>query len=143
MDIIDRYASPEVELSNPAQPASYSPSVRDCGKCVASLTAADPTPFDEVLWVLESGANFDMCPSITFGIRIMRNDLGCLISATGPSFPDHTCTTCIDALQEEAKCVTVDGLSVKLLAVGKRCRRDGCRFCWETFAKQRFTLRPK
>ena len=42
-------------------------------------------------------------------------------------------TTCIDALQEEAECVPFKGLTVNILAVRKRCRRDGCRFCWEPF----------
>ena len=74
-----------------------------------------------------------MC--ITLGFPTMRNDLGCLISATGLAFPDHTITTCIDALQEEAECAIVDGLSC-FLAAGKRCRRDGCRFCWERFAEK-------
>ena len=107
--------------------------MRDRGQCVASLIAADPAPFDEALWILDSGANFEMCPSITFGIRTMRNDLGTVISATALAFPDHTITTCIDALQEEAECVPLKCLTVNLLAVGKRCRRDGCRCFWEPF----------
>ena len=45
----------------------------------------------------------------------MLNDLGCLISATGRAFPDHTIITCFDALQEEAQCATVDAPSVRLL----------------------------
>ena len=85
----------------PRQPASYSPSARDRGKCVASLTAPDLRRFDEALWILDAGTNFDMCPSIKFGIRTMRHRLGCLVSATGPAFLDYTFTIFIDAFQEE------------------------------------------
>ena len=69
----------------------------------------------------------------TFGFRTERDDLGCVVSATGYAFPDRTIIICIDALQEEAECVPLKGLAVNLLAVGKRCRRDGCRFCREPF----------
>ena len=77
-----------------------------------------------------------MCPLNTPGIRKKLDDLGCVVSATGVAFPDHTITTCINTLQEEAECVPLDGLTVRLLAVGKRCRRDGCRYCWEPFAEK-------
>ena len=85
---------------------------------------------------MDSRTNFDLCPTDTPGFRTKRCDLGCVISATGSAFPDHTITTCIDALQEEAECVLLDGLTFRLLAVGKRCRRDGCRYCWEPFAEK-------
>ena len=108
----------------------------DAGRRNASLSAVEPAPFGKDLWILDSGTNFDMCPTDTLGFRTKRGDLGCVISATGSAFPDHTITTCIDALQEEAECVPLDGLTVRLLAVGKRCRRDGCRYCWEPFAEK-------
>ena len=97
----------------------------DAGRRNATLFAVEPAPFGKDLWILDSGINFDMCPSDTPGFRTKRGDLGCVISATGSAFPDHTITTCIDALQEEAECVPLDGLTVRLLAVGKKCRRDG------------------
>ena len=50
--------------------------------------------------------------------------------------PRPSITTCIDALQEEAKCVPLKGLTVNFLAVGKRCRRDGCRFRLEQFGDE-------
>ena len=75
-----------------------------------------------------------MCPTDTRGVRTERDDLGCVVSATGYAFPDHTITICIDALQEEAECVLLKCLTVSPLSVGKRCRRDGCRHCWEPFA---------
>ena len=68
-----------------------------------------------------------MCPLNTPGIRKKRDDLGCVVSATGVAFPDHTITTCINTLQEESECVPLYGLTVRLLGVGKRCCRDGCR----------------
>ena len=103
------------------------------------MTAAEPAPFDEALWILDAGTNFDMCPPNTRGIRKKRNDRGCVVSVTGYAFPDHTITTCIDRLHEEAACVPLTGHSVRLLAVGKRCRRDGCRYCWEHFAEKNTT----
>ena len=74
-----------------------------------------------------------MCPAHTLGNRTKRHDLGCGVSVTGCAFPDHTITTFIDAFQEEAECVPLNGFTVNLLAVGERCRRDGCRFRWEPF----------
>ena len=73
------------------------------------------------LWILDSGTHFDMCTTDTLGDRTERDDLGCVVSATGCAFPDHTITTCIDALQEEAECVPLKVLTVDVLAVGKRC----------------------
>ena len=84
-----------------------------------------------------------MCLLNTPGIRKKRDDLGCVVSAAGAAFPDHTITTCIDTLQEEAECVPLNGLTVRLLAVGKRCRRDGCRFCWEPFAEKPMYTNPE
>ena len=66
-----------------------------------------------------------MCITDAPGDRTERDDLGCVVSATGCAFPDHTITTCIGALHEEAECVPLEGLTVNLLVVGKRCRRDG------------------
>ena len=74
-----------------------------------------------------------MCPTNTPGYRTGRGDLGCIVSATGCASPDPAIITCIDALQEEAECVPLEGLTVNLWAVGKRCRRDVCLFCWEPF----------
>ena len=74
-----------------------------------------------------------MCTTNTSGDRTERDDLGCVVSATGCAFPDHTIATCMDALHEEAEFVLLEGLAVNLLTVGKRCRRDGCLFCWEPF----------
>ena len=76
-----------------------------------------------------------MCPTNTHGIRTKRNDLGTIITANGPAFPDHTITTCIDAIGEKAERVPIEGLSVKLLSVGRRCRIHGALFCWEPFAE--------
>ena len=101
----------------------------DAGRRNATLSAVLLAPFGKDLWILDSGTSFDMCPSDTLGFPTKRGDLGCVSSATGSAFPDHTITTCIDALQEEAECVPLDGLTVRLFAVGKRCRRDGCRYC--------------
>ena len=81
-----------------------------------------------------------MCTTDTPGDRTGRDDLGCVVLATGCAFPDHAFTTCIYALHAEAECAPLEGLAVNLLAVGKRCRRDGCRFCWESFGdKPTFT----
>ena len=113
------------------------------GKCIASLSAAKPAPFDEDLWLLDSSTDSDMCPTDTLGSRTKRDDLGCVVSATGYALPDHTITTCIDTLQEEAECVPLDGLSVRLLSVGKRCPRDGCRYCWEPFADKPIYTNPE
>ena len=90
--------------------------------------------FSEDLWVLDIGARFDMCPSNAFGIRIQRNDHCTIITAGGPAFLDRTVTTCIGAIGEKAECVPVEGLSVGLLSVGRRCRIHGNRFCKEPFA---------
>ena len=75
-----------------------------------------------------------MRPTDTLGFRTERADLGCVVSVTGDAFPDRTITSCIDTLQDEAECVLFDGLAVRFLSVGKRCRRDGCRYCLERFA---------
>ena len=53
-------------------------------------------------------ALISMCPTNTLGIRTKRNDLGTIITASGPAFPDHIITTCIDANGEKAGCVPVE-----------------------------------
>ena len=115
-----------------ALPASSLPAAA-ANRSAAFRTVEEP--FDDDHWVLDTGTHFDMCPSDTFGIRTKRNDLGTIIIANGPAFSDHTITTCIDAIGEKAKCVPIEGLSVKLLSVGRRCRIHGARFCWEPFAE--------
>ena len=113
-----------------ALPAS---SAAAANRSAASRTVKEP--FGDDHWVLDTGTYFDMCPTNTVGIRTKRNDLGTIITASGLAFPDHTITTCIDAISEKAECVPIDGLSVKLLSVGRRCRIHGARFCWEPFAE--------
>ena len=92
-------------------------------------------PFDEDHWILDTGTDFDMCPSNILGIRTERSDLGAITAAKGRAYPDHTITTNIDAIQERAEFVTIDGLTVRLLSVGRRCRKHSCRFCWEPCAE--------
>ena len=92
-------------------------------------------PFDEVHWISDKGAAFDMCPPTIVGIRTERNDFGAIITAKVLAYPDHTITTCMDAIREKTECVIIDGLTVRLLSVGRRCRKNGCRFCWEPLAE--------
>ena len=131
-----RYASADGKVVNgscmSALPASSLPAAA-ANRSAASRTVEEP--FDDDHWVLDTGTHFDMCPSTTPGIRTKRNDLGTIITASGPAFPDHTITTCIDAIGEKAECVPIEGLSVKLLSVGRRCRIHGARFAWEPFAE--------
>ena len=42
----------------------------------------------------------------------------------------------VDALQEMADCIKGDGLSLRLLSVGRRCKQHGYRFCWEPWADE-------
>ena len=77
--------------------------------------------FDEALWILDTGADFDMCPPDTFGIPIQRDDLGAVIIANGRAYPNHMITTNIDSIKDNAECLTVDELTVRLLSVGRRC----------------------
>ena len=103
------------------------------GSCMSSLPASSllaaaanrsaaswrvEEPFEEDHWVLDIGTHFDMCPSDTFRIRTKRKDLGTIITAKGPSFPDHTITTCTQAIGEKAECAPIDRLSIKLLSIG-------------------------
>ena len=120
---IDKHALSNANAGNSDQHAPVSiPSplvgVVDAGRRNATLSAVEPAPFGKDLWILDSRTNFDMCPTDTIGFRTNSSDLGCAISATGSAFPDHTITTCIDALHEDAECVPLDGLAVRLLAVG-------------------------
>ena len=88
-----------------ALPASSLPAAA-ANRSAASRTVEEP--FEDDHWVLDTGTHFDMCPTNIPGIRTKRNDLGTIITASGPAFPDHTITTCIDAICEKAKCVPVD-----------------------------------
>ena len=133
-------------------PCAHTVLVWGCKYCMANLTAAAANrsaftrsveaPFDEAHWILDTGADFDMCPQDTFGIRTKRNDLGAIIIANGRAYTDHIIITNIDAIQDKAECVTVDGLTVRLLSVGRRCRKDGCRFCWSQSSAMANPLSP-
>ena len=94
-------------------------------------------PFGEDHWVIATGTHFDACPSNTFRILLKRKYIVTIITAKGPSFPDHTITNYIGAIGGKAECVPIEGLSVELLSVGRRCHIHGCRFCWEPFAEVR------
>ena len=74
-------------------------------RSAASRTCEDP--FETNHLVIDIGTHFDMCPANTIGIHIQRKDLGTIITAKGPSYPDCTITTCIDAIGEKAECVPI------------------------------------
>ena len=94
----------------------------------SAATRSADAPFDEAHWILDTGADFDMCPPDAPGMRTKRNDLGAIIIANGRAYPDHTITTNIDAIQDKAKCVAINGLTIRLL------------FGWTPMPKSRLPL---
>ena len=106
---LTRYASANGKVVNGscvlALPASSVPAA--AANCSAASRTVEE-PFDDDHWVLDTGTHFDMCPSDIIGIRTKRNDLGTIITANGPAFPDHPLTTCIDAIAEKAECVPIE-----------------------------------
>ena len=65
------------------------------GRLTRSCAEASPV----APWILDTGADYGLCPSSTHGVRTKRDDLGTFMTASGPAIADHTITVNIDALQ--------------------------------------------
>ena len=55
-----------------------------------ALAAPDESGLEQ--WILDTGADYDMCPTGTTGIRTKRNDLNTITIANGDAILDHTIT---------------------------------------------------
>ena len=58
----------------------------------SAATRSAEAPFDEAHCILDTSADFDICPPDEHGIRTKRIDLGAIITANGPAYPDHMIT---------------------------------------------------
>ena len=52
-------------------------------------------------WMLDRGADYDMCPTGTTGIRTESIDLNTITTANGDATPDHTIIVNVEALREQ------------------------------------------
>ena len=66
-------------------------------------------------WVLDAGAQYDVDPTGTAGVRMPRTDLGAIVTANGIVVLDHSVIVNAEALQEIVDCVELGDLSLRLL----------------------------
>ena len=52
-------------------------------------------------WILDAGAQYDVGPTGTAGVRMPRTDLGVIVTTNGIAVPDHIVIVNVDTLHKK------------------------------------------